>query len=279
MPLDQPDENHPLEKNMSFFEHIDELRKHLMRSILIIVILAVIAFIYVDKIFLLVTWPLDNDFWTYRKVCELSQYLYHDNRLCFSQMVYTKQNIELTGQFMMAFKIAIISGLIVAMPFVIWELWRFIKPALSSKEAKSTRGFVFYTAFLFFTGVLFCYFIVVPMALQFLVTFKLSPEIQNVYTITNIVNFNTFFVLACGLVFELPLLIYVLTRIGIVNTKFLRKNRRYAAIIIIILAGLLTPSPDFVSQLILGLPLYGLYELGIAVSRRAENRKEKESLT
>jgi sec-independent protein translocase protein TatC len=277
MPLDQeeaePQAEFPHERNMSFFDHVDELRRHIIRSFAAISIGFVLAFIYIKELVSGVIFaPFKGSFFTYRFMCDLGKNLFGDDRMCVVPPVIKIQNLQLQGQFVAAFKIAFIAGLVLAFPFIIWELWKFIRPALSDKEVKKTRGTVFFVALLFFTGVLFSYFILVPISVNFFATFSISDEVQNIVTMQNAVNYVSFLCLATGLVFELPVLMYVLARVGILTASFLRKNRRYAVVIIFIIAAVATPSPDMLSQLILALPLYSLYEIGILIAARTEQK-------
>ena len=282
MPLDQEDQEDqpqfPHERNMSFFDHVDELRRHIIRSFAAISIGFVLAFIFIKEIVSGVIFaPFKGDFITYRLMCSLGKDIFGDERMCIKPPVIQIQNLQLQGQFVAAFKLAFIAGLVLAFPFIIRELWMFIRPALSSLEVRKTRGTVFFVALLFFFGVLFSYFILVPISVNFFANFSISDEIQNIVTMQNAVNYVSFLCLATGLVFELPVLMYLLSRIGIITASFLRKNRRYAVIIIFIIAAIATPSPDMLSQMILALPLYSLYEIGIIIAARSEKKQEQAS--
>jgi sec-independent protein translocase protein TatC len=282
MPLDQEEAEEqaqfPHERNMSFFDHVDELRRHIIRSFAFISVGFILAFIYIKEIVGGVIFaPFKGQFITYRMLCNMGKDLFGDERMCITPPVIQIQNLQLQGQFVAAFKIAFIAGLILAFPFIIWELWKFIRPALSDKEVRKTRGTVFFVGMLFFTGVLFSYFILVPISVNFFANFSISEEVQNIVTMQNAVNYVSFLCLATGLVFELPVLMYILARVGIVTASFLRKNRRYAVVIIFIIAAVATPSPDMLSQLILALPLYSLYEVGILIAARSEKKEEQAS--
>jgi sec-independent protein translocase protein TatC len=279
MSLDQVDidnESVGEEKEMSFFDHVDELRKHLLRAALGIVFFTIIAFVYIDYIFHgIILGPLRKDFFTYRKLCEWSQAYYHNDQLCVKDFEISLQNTEMAGQFMMSFKLAFLVGIIMAMPFMLWQVWRFIKPALSNKEIKNTRGFVFYTTGLFLTGVAFGYFILCPISINFFARYSLSTLVKNEINIQSIVSFMSVLVLGTGLIFELPVLMYFLARIGIISSEFLKKYRKYAFIIILIIAAIVTP-PDIVSQVILTIPLYALFEMGVVITKRVEKQKKQD---
>lgn len=272
MALDQEEKQ---EKEMSFLDHVDELRKHLLRAAWSIALFTIIAFLYIDEIFhKIVLGPIRTDFFTYRKLCDWSHAYYHNDNLCVKPFNIVPQNTEMAGQFMMSFKLAFLAGLIVAMPYMLWQLWIFIKPALSSNEVKKTRGFVFYTTALFLTGVCFGYFVLCPISVNFFATYTLSPLIQNEINIQSIVSFMSLLVFGTGLIFELPVLMYFLAKIGLISSAFLRKYRKYAFIVILIIAAIVTP-PDIISQVILTIPLYLLFELGVVITKRVEKQKQQ----
>ena len=206
----------------------------------------------------------------------LSQHLRDRTRfLTNDDFEISLQNTEMAGQFMMSFKLAFLVGIIMAMPFILWQIWRFIKPALSNKEIKNTRGFVFYTTGLFLTGVAFGYFILCPISINFFARYSLSTLVKNEINIQSIVSFMSVLVLGTGLIFELPVLMYFLARIGIITSEFLKKYRKYAFIIILIIAAIVTP-PDIVSQVILTIPLYTLFEMGVIITKRVEKQKKQD---
>lgn len=277
MPLDQDnhlEEKHE-EKEMSFLDHVDDLRKHLVKSALAILVLSIIAFFYIDNIFDdIILGPLHQDFFTYRKLCEWSHSYYHNDQLCVKDFQITLQNTEMAGQFMMSFKLAFLTGIILSMPYILYQVWKFVKPALNQKETKGSKGFVFYTGFLFGLGILFGYFVLCPISINFFATYTLSPLVKNEINIQSIVSFMSLLVLGTGLIFELPVLMYFLARIGIISSTFLKKYRKYAFVIILIVAAIVTP-PDIVSQVILTIPLYMLFEIGVFITKRVENNKKK----
>jgi sec-independent protein translocase protein TatC len=262
------------DKEMSFFDHVDELRKYLLRSAYALIILSVLAFVYMDFIFhRIIIGPLNSSFFTYQKLCEFSHSFYGNDQFCFKELNYSLLNTEMAGQFMISFKLAFIVGIISAMPFILWQVWLFIKPALSNKEIKNTRGFVFYTSLLFALGVLFGYYVLCPISVNFFFNYSLSPSINNLISIQNIIGFMSLLVIGTGLIFELPILMYFLARIGLISSSFLEKYRKYAFVIILIVAALVTP-PDVVSQIILTIPLYSLFELGIFITKRVERQQK-----
>jgi len=277
MPLDQPKEVYPYEKNMGFFDHIDELRKRLFRVAVVMLIGTVIGFIFVEELFeFIVLSPFSPDFFGYRFFCKAGHVLMNSDALCWTPPQLVMQSQLIQGQFVSAFKIAFVVGFVAAFPYIIYQIWSFIRPALSQKEIQKTRRSLGVVSLLFFTGLFFAYFFLVPLASNFLLGYSLNPQIQNIITISSVTGFVTFMSLATGLVFELPVLIYILARLGIVSSAFLKKHWRYAVVIIFLIAGIATPSPDMFSQVLLGTPLLGLYFIGIQVAKRVEKNRENE---
>jgi sec-independent protein translocase protein TatC len=279
MALDQVDidEHNPDDKNMGFFDHIDELRRRLVRVAYFLLIATMITFAYVDVIFdTIILAPFKVDFWGYRFFCKAGKLLMNNETLCWNPPALNMQSQQIQGQFVSAFKIALVCGLVFSFPFIVHQLWLFVRPALSTREIRRVQKSLFVVSLLFFTGLLFAYFFLVPVATNFLLSYTLSPKIQNIVTISSVTGFVTFMSLATGLVFELPVLIYILASIGLISSDFLKKYWRYAAVVVFIIAGIATPSPDFFSQLLLGIPLMALYVLGIFIAKRVEKRKEQE---
>lgn len=261
---------------MSFIDHLEVLRRHLFRSVLFIVAGMIVAGIYnefiVDKI---VLGPIHEDFVTFRKICEWGRAIGLGDKMCIGKIGVTMQNVDTTGQVSLFFTSLFVGGFIMAFPFVFREFWKFVKPALTKKELKKTRGVIFWVSFLFFTGVLFGYFILMPFSMNFLATFSMSESIQNIWTIKSYINTMMPLVLGSGLAFQMPLVIFFLAKIGIVTGSFLRKNRRYAIVVILIVAAIITP-PDVISQIVVTLPLWLLYEISIVLASRVEKEKAKE---
>ncbi|WP_367913495.1 twin-arginine translocase subunit TatC [Leadbetterella sp. DM7] len=281
MPLDQAhveEEEFDGEKEMTFLEHLEELRWHLIRSIAAIFIFMIVAWFIKEWVYgSIIMGPSKVDFWTYRKMCEIGRLLHIDS-LCLQELKFDVQNREISGQFMLAITSSAIIGLLIAFPYVIWEIWSFIKPGLRASEKRAARGAVLIISLLFFSGVLFGYYIVTPFAVHFMVNFQLDPSIVNQYDIKNYLSILTTLTLACGLMFQLPVVIMVLTKIGIVTPSFLKEYRRHAFVVILIVAAVITPSPDMISQILVAIPLYFLFEVSILVSNRIykDNLKQLE---
>ncbi len=277
MALDQVENEAPkLEKEMGFFDHIDELRKHIIRSAVAILGMAVVVFFNKSLLFDTILFgPVHLDFWTYRQMCDLSYWLTGTDAYCVKEMGFVLSNIDITGQFTQHLFISFVAGFILAFPYVLWQFWAFIKPALSKKEITYARGFVFFSSMLFFIGILFGYFLLSPLSINFLGSYKVSELVSNEINLESYISFLTTLTFACGLIFEMPMLVYFLAKLGILSSNLMAKYRRYALVVILIVAGILTPSPDMASQIMMALPLYALYEISILVARGVEKNKMK----
>jgi len=271
MALDQIDTEGD-EKNMSFFDHISELRSHIVRALLAVVICGLLAFVFNDFVMNTVIFgPKSKDFITFRLMCYMS------DKACFDGFNFTIINTDVTGQFIMSLSIAFITGLILAFPYIIYEFWRFFKPALKQEEQKKTTGIILISSGLFLTGVLFGYFLLAPVSLFFMATYTLSDQISNTWTIQSYISFISMLTVATGLIFELPLIMYFLAKLELINSEFLKKYRRYAILIIVVIAAIVTP-PDAGSQILVSIPLLLLFEVGVIITRRVEKNRMENTL-
>jgi sec-independent protein translocase protein TatC len=261
---------------MTFLEHLEALRWHLIRAILAILFFMIFAWFSMGFIFnKIILGPSRIDFWTYRMMCKIGDAVGWEG-LCVHEMNFSLMSREVSGQFMMALTSSAIIGLVIAFPYIFWEIWRFIKPGLKITEKKASRGAVFFVTLLFFLGTLFGYYVVAPFAINFLVNFQIDPSIENQFDIGSYIGVLTTLVLACGITFQLPVAIFVLTKVGVVTPSFLREYRKHAIVVLLIVAAVITPSPDMISQILVAIPLYILYEISILVSQREYKRKLKE---
>ncbi|MDP4147936.1 MAG: twin-arginine translocase subunit TatC [Bacteroidota bacterium] len=261
---------------MSFIEHLDVLRGHLFKSAVAVAIGAVIVAIYNNFIFKkILMGPTKADFPTYSVLCRLSEHLGLGNKLCMTQINVKMQSNTVAGQFGVYFNIILIGGFILAFPYVFWQFWKFTKPALTSKELRSTRGVIFWVSLLFFLGVFFGYFVIAPYTINFFSKFSLDDSIENLWTIASYFNTITPLILGAGLAFQLPLVIYFLARAGVVSAAWLRRARKYAIISMLVLAGIITP-PDMLSQIVCTIPLMLLYEIGVLLCVRVEKQEKKK---
>jgi len=255
------------EKEMTFWDHLTELRKRLFRMILAWVAMSIVAFVYsrfiFDKILLA---PKDTSFITYRWLCKLGA-LIHVDSLCLPPMSLNIINLNLSGQFMTDMTVSMFAGLILGSPIIIYQLWQFVMPALYVKERRYARRAVFVMSFLFIIGVLFSYYFMVPWTLNFLGNYQVSASVLNQISLSSYISTVTSTILGVGIVFELPVVVYVLAKIGIITPALLKNNRKYAFVIILIVAAIITP-PDVFSQMIVTIPLYALYEISVLVAIR-----------
>ncbi|TRZ42826.1 twin-arginine translocase subunit TatC [Robertkochia solimangrovi] len=264
---------------MSFLDHLEELRWHLIRSTLAVVIIAVVAFLMKDFIFDTILFgPKKADFPTYRLFCNISRTIGLDDSFCEGPQ-FRIQSRQMAGQFSAHIWTSIWAGFIIGFPYLLYELWKFISPGLYENERKNARGFIFIASFLFFTGVLFGYYVISPLSINFLANYRVSDEVFNDIDLSSYISIVRSAVIACGLIFELPILIFFLTKIGLVTPEFLKKYRKFALVIVLIVAAVITP-PDVASQVVVTIPVLILYEISIHISRIVIKRdKEKQNNT
>lgn len=261
---------------MSFLEHLEELRWHIIRSLLAVFLFAVVAFINKNIVFdKIILAPKSQDFLTNRLLCQLGEEINFPS-ICINARTFELKNIYMSGQFTAHIKISIIAGLILSFPYIFFEFWRFIRPALYKNERRNARGAVFYISFLFITGVLFGYYVIAPMSVAFLGSYVVSNAVGNEINLMSYVSTITNLTLVCGIIFELPAIIFFLSKVGIVTPEFLRKYRKHAIIVILVLAAIITPSADILTQLLVSVPLAFLYEISIIISARVQRKKELE---
>ena len=255
-------------KQMSFLDHLEELRWRLMRSAVVIILFAIVIWIYqkeiMENVFLIM---IDPNFITFRLLCE---YL----NVCIDKIPVNFQSMTLSGQFSYALMMSIMGGAVLAFPYIFYQLWSFVKPGLKFKERKMAKGIVFYVSILFFTGILFGYFIVAPLSVQFFGAFQITDKIKNDFTISSYMSTILSKVFYTGLFCLLPVVTYLLVKIGLFTPEFLVKYRKHAVVLILILAAIITP-PDVISQIIVTIPIYLLFELSVLVAKRvAKNQKD-----
>ncbi len=263
------------EAEMSFLEHLEELRWHIVRSAGAVMLFAVIAFIMKEFIFdTVILRPRLPEFWTNRMLAKLGD-LVGSDALKINQVPLKMQSIKIAGQFSTHIMVSIIAGLIVASPVVFYEFWRFIRPALYENEQKYASGAVFFTSILFLLGVLFGYFLIVPLSIHFLGTYQVSSQVENTINLVSYIGSVTSISLASGVVFLLPIFSYFLSKVGILTPKFMKTYRKHAYVLMLLLSAIITP-PDIFSQIMVCFPLIFLYEIGIAISKRVVKKREFE---
>ena len=256
---------------MSFLQHLEELRWRLVKSAVAIVICATVLFWYqkwiMENIFLVM---LDNNFISFRLMCEWFG-------ICSNPTPVEMQSMNVSGQFSYALWTSILGGIVVASPFIFYQLWAFIRPALKVTEKSAMGGLVFYISLLFLLGIMFGYFVVTPMTIQFFGNYRISDQIQNIFTIDSYMGMILSTIFYTGLFFLLPVASYLMAKLGVITSDFLRKYRRHAFVGVLILAAIITP-PDLISQVIVAIPISLLYEIGILTASRVEKKRAKENI-
>ncbi len=270
------------QSEMTFWEHLEALRWHLVRSIVAVVALAVVAFLNKDIIFnYIILAPKSSNFVTYRLLCELGRWasthltFIDPDALCIKNFSLTLINIKMAGQFLIHLYISVFAGIILAVPYILWEIWRFIKPALYKHEQQHATGAVFWSSLLFLLGVLFSYFLIVPLAVTFLGTYNVSETVENQIALNSYISTVVSLTFAVGLVFELPIFVFFLTKVGVVTPTFMRRSRKAMIVVVLIISAIITP-PDVFSQILVAIPLLGLYEISIIISARVYRRRQAE---
>jgi sec-independent protein translocase protein TatC len=260
---------------MSFLDHLEELRWHIIRATIAIVVFTIAAFLGREWVYdEIILTPSITDFWTYKMLCQLADMI-GTQALCIDQLPFIIQNRTMTGQFTVAITSSFVIGLICTFPYAFWEVWRFISPGMYIKERSVARGAVFYVSLLFGIGVVFGYYILAPLSINFLSNFQVASSIKNEIDLMSYVSTITTLVMACGLLFQLPMVVYFLTKAGLVTPEILKTYRKHSIVAIFFLGAMLTP-PDPFSQVLIALPLIGLYQFSTVISKRTYKRMEKE---
>lgn len=267
---------------MSFLDHLEDLRWHLIRICIAVILCAIVAFLFKGFIFeTIIFGPTKMSFPTYEWLCKMSQLIgVEDTTFCGKEFPFIIQSRTFAGQFSAHIWTSIFTGFVVSFPYVIYQLWLFISPGMYQNERKHSRGFIIISSLLFFIGVLFGYYIVSPLSINFLGTYQVSTQVSNEFDLSNYVSLVRTSVIASGFIFELPIIIYFLTKVGLVTPQFLRKNRKFALVIVLIISAIITP-PDIASQIIVAIPVLILYEISIFISKKViknQERKQKKDV-
>lgn len=266
--------------HMSFMQHLEALRWHLVRSAMAIAIMGITLFFFNNFLFDTVIFgPLKQEFISYRALCSLGYKIGAGDVMCMTVKTPHLQTLSASEQFFTHMWIALLGGIIIAFPYVLYEIWKFIKPALKDSESRPAKWFVLVASILFLIGILFGYFLLFPMSYNFLINYNVSDSgiVQTNNTLDDYISLISTMTLISGVVFELPILVYFLTRLGILTPDFMRKYRKYAVVIILIVAAVITPSPDVTSQMVVAIPMYLLYEISIFVSVWVINKDAKKA--
>ena len=261
------------DSKMSFLDHLEILRWHLVRIFISIILFATLAFIFKNIVFdVIVLAPKEKDFITYRLFCKLSHFIGLGDKLCFEDIGFQLVNLSMSGQFSMHIMVSFVAGIVVSFPYILFEIWRFIKPGLKKSERSYARGLVFWGSLLFISGIAFGYFVIAPLSVNFLGGYQVSAAVQNTISLGSFISTVTTITLSCGILFQLPILIYFLARMGLVTSSMLKAYRKHSIIIVLILAAIITP-PDITSQILVAIPLVFLYEISIWIARSVEKKQ------
>ncbi len=261
---------------LTFIEHLEELRWHLARSLAAVSVISVVVFLLPGILFdTIIFGPKSEGFLTYTLFCNLSTWLGLGESLCIKPAVFSIINLEMSGQFLAHIKISFIAGLVVAFPYIFWEIWRFVRPGLYQTEVNAMRGIVAGSSFLFLVGILFGYFIITPFSINFLVAYSVSSAVDNSIAFASYIDTILAIVLASGIMFELPLVVFFLSKMGLLTPEDMRTYRRHALVVILVVAAVITP-PDVFSQVLVTVPVYLLYELSVNISARVARQRAKE---
>jgi len=268
---------HQEEKEMSFLDHLEELRWHLIRATLAVVLVACAAFLAKNFIFdVIIFGPKNANFPTYKLLCNIASTIGFEDSFCFQELPFRIQSRTMAGQFSAHIWTSITAGFIIAFPYVIYEFWKFISPGLKANERKSSRGFIIISSILFFIGVLFGYFVVTPLSINFLGSYQVSEHVFNDFDLSSYISLVRASAIASGLIFELPIVIYFLTKIGVTTPALLRKYRKFALVGVLIISAIITP-PDIASQVIVAVPVLILYEISIFISKAVLRNQKKQA--
>ena len=244
---------------MTFWDHLEELRRVLLRCIVVVALFAILAFLFKDEVFWVIFLPKSPDFLNY----QLSIFNY---QLSIPEVQLI--NTELTRQFVVHMTTSFYVGLIVAAPYIIYELYRFISPALYENERRYSTPLVISSYLMFMLGVLFAYFILFPITFRFLAGYQVDDSIQNLISLESYIDTLTFLSLAMGIVFEIPILSWLLGRLGILHRGQMQQYRRHAIVAILLVAAIITPTSDAITLAVVSLPMYLLYEASILLVPR-----------
>jgi sec-independent protein translocase protein TatC len=273
LPSQAPPEPEPRE--MTFIEHLEELRWHLVRVVVVTGLLSIAAFVAKRFVFdVLIFGPKSQDFLSYRALCALSHQFGLGEKLCIVPPEFTIANFRMMGEFMAHLQVSLVAGLILGFPYLLWEFWRFVRPGLHEGEIHSTRGLVAWCTLLFVLGISFGYFIIVPFSINFLIPYSISDQVGDYIQLGDYISFVSTITLAAGILFELPVVMYFLAKVGLVSADFLRRYRRHALVVILVLSAIITP-PDAFSQMLIALPVMLLYEVGIGIAARLERAEKR----
>lgn len=259
---------------MHFLQHLEVLRKHLIRSVLFLFVFTTAAFFFKEFLFdSVILAPKNSDFITNKILCKISEFINAGN-FCMGELDLKIVNLKLSGQFLIHLYISFFAGFIISAPLIFREFWAFVKPAMKSNEKRSSRGVVFFLSLLFLLGVLFSYYILVPLTLNFFGTYEVSESVENTISLSSYVSTVISVTLGVGIVFELPVIVFFLSKVGLLTPSFMKQKRKISIVLIMVVAAIITPA-DIFSMILVAVPLQFLYEISILISKRVEKKKRK----
>lgn len=261
------------EKVFTFWEHLEELRKTLFRIIIVVVFCMMIAFLCKDVLFNIILAPQKSDFILYRFFCSLAGKISFP-AICPGEFHVELINTQLASQFLIHIKIALYAGILIASPYIIYQVFRFVSPALYAHERQYAFRVIFFSSLLFAMGILLNYFLIFPLSFRFLATYQVSAEVVNMINLSSYMDTFLMLSLMLGIMAELPVLSWLFAKLGFLTTDFMKKHRKHAIVIILILAAVITPSADAFTMLLVFFPVYLLYELSIFIVKKSEKRKK-----
>jgi sec-independent protein translocase protein TatC len=257
---------------MSFLQHLEELRWRIDRALIAILVFAALAFVFKNIVFdQIILAPKNASFITYKVLCGISQKIGLAEGLCVTSD-FSLQNIKMSGQFSSHIVVSAVAGIILAFPYVFYQFWAFIRPGLRQNEEHSAKGVVFFTTLLFLAGILFGYYVIAPLSVQFLGGYQVSEQVENIISLNSFITTITSTTLASGIVFQLPMVVYFLAKLGLATPQTLRQYRKHAIVGVLILSAIITP-PDMTSQILVTLPLIILYEISIYIAKVVNRKK------
>lgn len=263
------------EKEQTFWDHLDELRKVIFRVFIVVALITTITFLFKDTLFSVVLAPSKSDFALYRFFCWLGEVLSMPS-LCPGAFHVDLISTQLTSQFMIHLSTALYASVLLASPYVIYQLFRFVSPALYTREKQYATRVVFYSLLLFFMGVLLSYYLIFPLSFRFLATYQVSEEVMNTITLASYMDTFLMLSLLLGILFEIPVIMWCFAKLGFLTPTFLRTYRRHAIVLVLIVAAIITPTTDIFTLLLVSVPIYALYEISIGIVKRAVSQREKE---
>ncbi len=259
--------------HMPFLDHLEELRWRLIRSAVAIILGGSLAFFFKTFLFNSILFaPKGADFITFRAFCSLSHHIGLGNKLCIEGAAFEVININMAGQFTTHVMVSVLAGFVLAFPYIFYQFWAFLSPGLHDNERRSARGIVLFCTLLFLLGIAFGYFIISPLSVRFLGSYQVTPDVPNQIRLGSFISTVATVTVSAGILFQLPVVIYLLSWLGLITPDFLKQYRKHALVVVLVMAAIITP-PDITSQILVALPLLVLYEVSIMISKKVTEKR------